>query len=66
MYLDEYRIFENWYIYTTRKGVFSFGFPKINDDSGVITEYLFNPGSKPSISNPGGLVTDVSMEWLEV
>jgi hypothetical protein len=63
--LEEYRIFEDWYIAVTRKGVFSFGFPKINDNSGVITEYRFNPGSSLSVSNPGGLILEVSMEWLE-
>jgi hypothetical protein len=66
MQLAEYRIFESWYVNTTRKGVFSFGFPKLNDNSGVIVEYRFNPGSKPAVSNPGGLIVDVSMEWLEV
>jgi hypothetical protein len=65
MYLEEYRIFEGWYINTTRKGVFSFGFPKLNDNSGVITEYRFAPGSDLSVSNPGALVLEVSMEWLE-
>jgi hypothetical protein len=63
--LEEYRILEDWYITVTRKGVFSFRFPKINDNSGVITEYRFNPGSSLSVSNPGGLILDVSMEWLE-
>jgi hypothetical protein len=67
MYLDEYRIFEDWYINITRKGTFSFAFPKINDNSaGIINEYRFNPGSKLSVSNPGGLVVEVGMEWLEV
>jgi hypothetical protein len=66
MYLDEYRLFESWYTSVTRKGVLSFGFPKINDNSGVIAEYRFNPGSTPAVSNPGGLVVNVRMEWLEV
>jgi hypothetical protein len=65
MYLEEYRIFEAWYIHTTRKGVFSFGFPKLNDNSGELVEYRFAPGSTLSVSNPGALVLDVSMEWLE-
>jgi hypothetical protein len=64
--LEEYRILEDWFINVTRKGVFSFSFPKINDNSGVITEYRFNPGSTLSVSNPGGLILDISMEWLEV
>jgi hypothetical protein len=63
--LEEYRILEYWYVNTTRKGVFSFGFPKVNDNSGVLTEYRFNPGSALSVSNPGGLILDVSMEWVE-
>jgi hypothetical protein len=64
--LAEYRILENWYINTTRKGVFSFGFPKINDNTGVIVEYRFAPGSKISVSNPGALILNIKMEWLEV
>jgi hypothetical protein len=66
MYLGEYRILEDWYVNTTRKGVLSFGFPKLNDNSGVITEYRFAPNSTISVSNPGALVVEVSMEWLEI
>jgi hypothetical protein len=66
MYLNEYRLFENWYINTARKGVLSFGFPKLNDNSLILTEYRFVPGSKISVSNPGGLVVEVTMEWIEV
>jgi hypothetical protein len=66
MYLEEYRIFEEWYINTVRKGVLSFGFPKLNDNSATIKEYRFNPGSTLSLSNPGGLFVDISMECLEV
>jgi hypothetical protein len=65
MYLNEYRLFETWYNNTTRKGVLSFGFPKINDNTGVIAEYRFVPGSKISVSNPGALILDVNMEWVE-
>jgi hypothetical protein len=65
MYLEEYQLFENWYTYTTRKGVLTFGFPKVNDNSGNIREYRFTPGSRLSVSNPGGLVVDVSMQWEE-
>jgi hypothetical protein len=65
MPLEEYRMLENWYINTTRKGALSFGFPKINDNSGVIVEYRFAPGSKISASNPGALIVNVRMEWLE-
>jgi hypothetical protein len=65
MPLEEYRILESWYLSTTRKGVLSFGFPRINDNSGVIAEYRFAPGSRISVSNPGALILNVSMEWLE-
>jgi hypothetical protein len=64
--LNEYRILEDWYTNTTRKGVFSFGFPKINDNSEILTEYRFVPGSTLSVSNPGGLILDITMEWVEV
>jgi hypothetical protein len=63
--LNEYRILENWYINSTRKGVFSFAFPKINDNTGAIVEYRFAPGSKISVSNPGALIVNIKMEWLE-
>jgi hypothetical protein len=66
MPLSEYRIFESWYINTTRKGALSFGFPKINDNTGTIVEYRFVPGSMISVSNPGALILNVRMEWLEV
>jgi hypothetical protein len=65
MSLDEYRVFEDWYINTTRKGALSFAFPKINDDSGEAAEYRFAPGSKIAVSSPGGLAVTVSMEWAE-
>jgi hypothetical protein len=66
MYLAEYRIFEDWYINTTRKGVVSFRFPKITDTTGAMKEYRFRPGSSISLSSPGGLVVDVRMELYEV
>jgi hypothetical protein len=66
MNLNEYRVFETWYINTTRKGALSFGFPKVNDNTGKIAEYRFAPDSKISVSSPGGLILDISMEWIEV
>jgi hypothetical protein len=66
MPLNEYRVFENWYTATTRKGALSFGFPKLNDNTGTVTEYRFAPGSALSVSSPGALLVDIKMEWLEV
>jgi hypothetical protein len=63
--LDEYRILESWYIGTTRKGALSFGFPKINDTVGTMVEYRFVPGSRIAVSNPGALILNVRMEWIE-
>jgi hypothetical protein len=63
--LAEYRILESWYVNTTRKGVFSFGFPKINDAAGAMVEYRFVPGSKIAVSNPGALILNIRMEWIE-
>jgi hypothetical protein len=63
--LAEYRILESWYISVTRKGVLSFGFPKINDITGTIIEYRFVPGSKIAVTNPGALILNIRMEWVK-
>jgi hypothetical protein len=66
MTLAEYRIFKSWFNYTARRGVFSFAFPQIDDNTGVIKEYRFAPNSKPSLGNPSGDILEVSMVWEEV
>jgi hypothetical protein len=64
MTLDEYRIFENWYMNIDRMGVFTFGFPKINDNSEEIQEYLIV--SAPSLTNVSGDYVEVKMNWEQV
>jgi hypothetical protein len=61
MTLDEYRIFENWYNNTCRRGVFSFLFPKINDNTDDLAEYRIV--SALEISNISGDILEISMGW---
>ena len=66
MTLAEYRVFRDWWINTCRKGVYSFGYPKINDNTAVITEYEFIPEKNPSIQNTSADNLEISMAWREV
>jgi hypothetical protein len=66
MSLGEYHIFIEWFKIDCLKGLLSFGFPKIDDAAGALTEYRFSPDSKISLSNPAGQALDVSMVWEEV
>jgi len=65
MTLPEYRVFDNWWKNVCRKGVYTFEFPKINDNAGVMVEYQFSPESKPSVQNTSGDNLEVSMHWME-
>ena len=65
MTLAEYRIFREWWERTCRKGFFSFGYPRINDNTGELVEYQFVPDSNPSIQNTSGDNLEISMAWME-
>jgi hypothetical protein len=65
MTLPEYRIFMSWWRNTCRKGVYTFAYPKIDDNTGVLKEYQFDPQSSPAIKNTSGDNLEVSMNWLE-
>lgn len=58
--------FRTWFRSTLYHGALSFGFPKLNDSSGTITEYRFQEDSKVHYSNTGGLVMQAQMTWEEV
>jgi hypothetical protein len=65
MTLPEYRIFEDWFEYVCRKGLFPFGFPKINDNTGVLRAYQFSPDAEIGKTNTGADNLEVSMVWME-
>jgi len=65
MTLPEYRVFMSWWENICRKGAYTFAYPKINDNTGVLAEYQFDPGSKITKQNTSGDNLEVSMNWLE-
>lgn len=62
----EYHAFKTWFTYNLRKGAKSFLFPRIDDEQGVDVEYRFVPSSRLNVSNIGGQILEVTMEWEEV
>jgi hypothetical protein len=66
MTLEEYRVFNNWWINSCRKGFYSFAFPKINDNTGTLVEYRFSHDSRPRVQNTSALNLEISMNWMEV
>jgi hypothetical protein len=64
MTLPEYRVFNVWWKTVCRKGVYTFGYPKINDNTEVIVEYQFSD-TKPNISNTSGDNLEITMRWME-
>ena len=65
MTLDEYREWDAWWKTVCRKGLHTFAYPKINDNTGALIEYQFDPESRPSIQNTSALNLEISMNWLE-
>jgi hypothetical protein len=65
MTLNEYRVFNSWWKTVCRKGLFTFGYPKINDNTGVLVEYQFSPDTKISINNTSADNLEIKMEWME-
>jgi len=65
MTLPEYRAFDIWWRTVCRKGVHSFAYPKINDNTGVLAEYRFAPEAKIEISNTSGDNLEITMTWTE-
>jgi hypothetical protein len=66
MTLPEYLIFMAWWKGTCRKGFYTFAYPKINDNSGILIEYQFDPDSVINIQNTSGDNLEIKMTWLEV
>jgi hypothetical protein len=65
MTLEEYRVFDAWWNNTDRKGVYTFAYPKINDNTGEQVEYQFTPESNIGVKNTSALNIEVSMNWQE-
>jgi hypothetical protein len=65
MTLPQYRVFRYWWEHTNRKGVYTFAYPRINDNTGEQVEYQFAPGSNPTIRNTSGDNLEISMNWME-
>ena len=65
MTLEEYRAFDSWWKDDCRKGVHTFSYPRINDNTGEMVEYQFSPDSGISVQNTSALNIELSMNWLE-
>jgi hypothetical protein len=65
MTLDQYRVFKAWWENTDRKGVYTFTYPRINDNTGELVEYQFVSDSRISIQNTSAFNIEVSMQWME-
>jgi hypothetical protein len=65
MTLPEYRVFDLWWKNVCRKGLYTFAYPKINDNTGLFVEYQFAPDSNPSVKNTSGDNLEITMSWME-
>jgi len=65
MTLPAYRAFMYWWKNVCRKGFYTFAYPKIDDNTGVMVEYQFAPDTNPAIQNTSGDNLEVSMRWME-
>jgi len=65
MTLPEYRVFKYWWKNICRKGFYTFAFPQIDDNTGVLVEYQFAPDSPVAPKNTSGYNLEVSMKWME-
>jgi hypothetical protein len=66
MTLTEYLVFDVWWKTACRRGVYSFAYPKINDNTGILVEYQFAPDTKPAITNTSANNLEITMNWMEV
>jgi len=65
MTLAEKRIFENWFISANREGLYAFTYPRVDDNTGEIRAYQFDPKTDPDWSNTGADNMEVTMVWME-
>jgi len=65
MTLTEKRIFENWFKSVCREGLYAFGYPRVDDNTGELRAYQFDPNTDPSWTNTGADNMECTMVWLE-
>ena len=65
MTLAEYRVFQEWFAGVCRKGLYAFGYPKVNDNTEELRAYQFDPNSEIDESNTGADNMELSMIWME-
>jgi len=65
MTLAEKRVFENWFEYVCRKGLYPFGFPRVDDNTGEIRAYQFDPNTGLDWNNTGADNMECTMAWME-
>jgi hypothetical protein len=63
MTLPEYRALITWFETIDRKGVHTFAYPKIDDNTGVLAEYAFAEGTGMDINNISGDIVEIKMSW---
>ena len=66
MTLAEYRVFMDWFDNSCRKGLYSFAYPKINDNTGILLQYQFDPESRIYKKNTSADNLEIEMNWLEI
>ena len=65
MTLAQKRVFEDWYERICREGAYAFAYPRVDDNTGEIRAYQFDPQTDPGWSNTGADNMEVSMVWME-
>jgi hypothetical protein len=65
MTLTEKRLFESWFVTVCREGLYPFSYPKVDDNTGELKAYQFDPQADPSWTNVGADNLEVSMVWQE-
>jgi len=65
MTLNEKRIFEDWFARVCREGLYAFAYPRVDDNTGDLKAYQFDPQADPSWKNTGANNMEVSMVWME-
>lgn len=65
MTLPEYLVFDAWWRGACRRGARTFAYPKINDSTGILAEYQFDPDSKIGVRNTSGDNLEITMCWVE-
>jgi len=65
MTLTEKWVFENWFVTVCREGLYAFGYPRVDDNTGELRAYQFDPNTDPSWQNTGADNMEVTMVWME-